>query len=259
MESPEQSEDTFNIMLLSVVIVVAILLVSLAILWLITKNAYLDAYFVLDAFFDAQNTAASSSLASLAFSLGVFKLSSIFAIVVIDNISRILITSFIFAAVIDYLRYANIEELINEARAKISRSHVVICGYNELSQQLMERLDKKGIKYVVVVRSLEKAKQLSSQHVLNLVLDFTDEQSLKKASIEKAQAVVFASESDSDNTLGALVARRLNPKIKIIARLKDERTRKKAYIAGVDMAVIPEYLAGLEMGDFIRRQMAYNK
>ncbi|MEM0075845.1 MAG: NAD(P)-binding protein [Candidatus Micrarchaeaceae archaeon] len=247
--------DTFNIMVLSVLIVVAILLISFFALLFITKNTYLDSYFVLDAFFDAQNTAASSALATIAFSSGTMIFSIIFIVVVIDNLSRILVTSFILAAVIDLLGSANIEELINETRAKLLKNHVIICGYNELAEQLIERLASKKVKSLVIIQQAEINNELNAKHTVNLALDFTDERSLLRANIGKAKAIVFASEDDADNALGTLVAKKLNPNIKIVSRLKDEHTRKKIYIAGADMAVIPEHLAGLEIGEFIRKSI----
>ncbi|MEM3781449.1 MAG: NAD(P)-binding protein [Candidatus Micrarchaeaceae archaeon] len=249
------SSDTFNIMVLSVAIVATVLFVSFIALLLITKNAYLDSYFVLDAFFDAQNTAASSQLAAIAFSSKPLTFGVIFAIVIIDNLSRILVTSFILAAVIDLLGFANIDERINEIRAKFMKGHVIICGYNELAEQLMKRLDAKKIKYLVLVQQPSANNELNSRRIVNLSLDFTAERSLRLANIGNAKAVVLASGDDADNALGTLVARKLNPNIKIISRLKDERARKKIYIAGADMAVIPEHLAGLEIGEFVRKSI----
>ncbi len=243
--------EATDVMLVAIVIVTLIIAISFAILWIFTKDVYLDLYFLLDSFFDAQNTAASSSLAELAFSSDIYKLAIIFAIVVVDNLSRILVTSFIIAAVIDILNYANIEELLNEFRAKFFGNHIIVCDYNGLAEELMQKLRNKGIKYLFIVNSTEKAAKLSARHIPNLSLDFTEEKSLVLAGIKNAKAIVFASESDVDNTLGALVARKLNPNIRILLRLKDEHSRKKAYIAGADMAVIPEHLAGLEMGEFI--------
>ncbi|MGC8628648.1 MAG: NAD-binding protein [Candidatus Micrarchaeia archaeon] len=249
----EKSEDSFNVMILSLLIVLVVLAVSVVILWFYTKDAYLDSYFVLDAFLDAQNTAASSQLAEFAFSTGGLALAVIFLIVIVDNLSRILITSFILAAVIDFISYANIEESLNEFRAKLLKKHVIICGYNDLADVLIRMLRRRRMRFVVLVQSVDVGKKLNAEHVHNLVLDFTEERSLRLAGISKASSIVFVSESDSDNTIGALLAKKLNPSIRILSRLKDEHARRKIYIAGADMAVIPEYLAGLEIGDYIRR------
>jgi len=251
----EEKEDTFNVMALSLVIVIVLMLVSLVVLLFTTHDAYLDAYFILDVFFDAQDTSASSELAPIAFSSGLGKFLPLFALVVVDNISRILIVSFILAAVIDFLSYANIEEFFNELRARFMNGHVIVCGYNELSAQLIERLYSVNKKCVVIEQDRKKVENVHSMRTPILNMDFTEEQAMKLANISKASAVVLASENDADNVLGALVARRLNSGIKIVSRLKDEHVRKKAYIVGADMSVIPEHLAGLEIGEFVRKGM----
>ncbi len=242
-------------MILSILTVVAVLLVSVAALLLLTKRPYLDAYFVLDAFLDAQNTAASSEIAAIAFSSNIYVFSAIFAIVILDNISRILITSFILAAVIDLIGGANFEQAINQMKVNLMRNHVIICGYNDLTKDLIQLLQKNKIRFVILVGSVEEAKELNKERLTNLVVDVSDEKSFRKAGVNRAKAIVFSSENDPDNAIGTLIARKINSRIRILTRLKDEKVRKKIYIAGADMAVIPEYLAGIEIGEFIRKNI----
>ena len=135
-----QNEDTFSVMAITLIVVAAVLLVSVVILWVFTNDIYLDAYYVLETFFDVQNTSAASALAAIAFVPGSASLSYVLAVVIADNLSRLLIVSFILAAVIDLLEYANVEEFINEFKAHALRNHVIICGYNEMSRSLMKKL-----------------------------------------------------------------------------------------------------------------------
>ena len=249
----QSKEDTFNVMGLTIGIVIVVILVSIFLLWVLTKNIYLDSYFALDAFFDAQNTAGAEGLAALAFSYSTARFVPIFFIVMIDNMSRILITSFILAAVIDFLNYANIEETINEFRAKFLRNHVILCGYNDMADALIERLKKTGAKYVVIEPDKKKNGELNERRFLTIMRDYTKEDTFKLVKIEKAKAVVLSSENDVDNVVGAIIAKKLNPKIKILSRLKDEHARNEVYGIGVDMAIIPERLAGLEIGDLVCR------
>ncbi len=51
--------------------------------------------------------------------------------------------------------------------------------------------------------------------------------------------------------MSALTARRSSGRVKIMSRLGDEHVRRKVYGIGVNLAVIPEQLAGLEMGEYI--------
>ncbi|MGA3020727.1 MAG: NAD(P)-binding protein [Candidatus Micrarchaeales archaeon] len=244
-------EDTFNVMILTLGITLVVVVCSIIALWLVTKNPYLDSYFTLESFFDVQNTAASTDLAAIAFTMGTGELISILIIVIVDNLSRILILSFIMAAVIDFLNYANVEGLINDFKSRTLKNHVILCGYNEIGERLIKKFNAQKTKYIVVEPKGAEETKLNEEKILNIVGDFTEEPVLKKARIENAQAIVFISENDVDNIVGSLVARRLNPKIKIMGRIGDDSIRKRVYGIGMDMAVIPEHLAGLEMGEFM--------
>jgi voltage-gated potassium channel len=246
-----QNEDTFSVMALTLIVVAAVLLASVIILWVFTNDIYLDAYYVLETFFDVQNTAAASSLALLAFVPNSGGLAYILAVVIADNLSRLLIVSFILAAVIELLEYANVEEFINEFKAHALRNHVIICGYNEMSRSLMKKLKGIGMSYLVLTSDRKESQQLNDSKVLNLFGESAEEEVLKKAGIENARAIVFTSEDSMENVMSALTARRSSGRVKIISRLGDEHVRRKVYGIGVDLAVIPEQLAGLEMGEYV--------
>lgn len=246
-------EDAFNVMVLTAVIVIIVIIGSVAALSFLTHNLYLDSYFALEAFFDAQNTAASTALAALAFSEGPSQWVPIIAIVVVDNLSRILIVSFIIAAVIDFLSFANVEQIINGIRARGLKDHVIICGYNDIAERLIKKLKEQHTHYFVIDPRREIETELVEKKILGIVGDFTKEDMLKEAGIRAAYAIAPVSTSDVDNVICAIVARRMNPKIKVLVRLGDESIRKQVYGIGADMAVIPEYLAGIEMGEYAAR------
>jgi voltage-gated potassium channel len=238
-------------MALTLAVVAVVLVVSVAVLWFCTKDPYLDAYYVLETFFDVQNTAAATSLATLAF--GTSNLIPIFVVVVADNLSRLLVVSFILAAVLDLLEFANFEESINEFKARALNNHVILCGYNGMTEALIKRLKGAKISYVVVTSDKKENQLLNESKTLNLFGETSDSGVLEKAGIGRARAIVFASENSMENVMGALTARRSSDRVKIMSRLGDEHVRRKVYGIGVNLAVIPEQLAGLEMGEFLAK------
>ncbi len=245
-------EDAFNVMILASVISLLVIVGSIIALDNLTGDLYLNSYFTLETFFDGQNTAASTQLATLAFSNPSIFLP-IVTIVVIDGLSRILIVSFIIAAVIDFLNYANVERIINGVKSGALRNHVILCGYNEITDRLVARLKEQRTPYIVVEHRKAKETELNEKHIFNIAGEFTSEETLIDAKISRAYAIVFDSDKDVDNVVGSIIARRLNPKIKVLIRVSDDSVRKKAYGIGTDMAVIPEHLAGIEIGDYISR------
>ncbi len=246
-------EDAFNVMVLTIVIAFVVIAFSAFALSAITHNFYLDSYFTLEAFFDAQNTAASTELAAIAFAESPSQWVPIVLIVVIDNLSRILIVSFIIAAVIDFLTYANVEQIINVFKARGLKNHVIICGYNDIADRLIKKLEEQHTSYIVLDPTKGRDTEFAEKRILGIVGDFTSQDLLSTARIGRAYAIAFVSDSDVNNVTSAMVARRLNPRIKVLVRLADEGIRKQVYGIGADMAVIPEYLAGIEMGEYMVR------
>lgn len=244
-------EDAFNVMLLTSVIVGVIVVGSMLALQGITHNFYLDSYFSLEAFFDAQNTAASTQLAGLAFSSSPGELLSILVVVFVDNLSRILIVSFIIAAVMDFMNYANLEDTLNKMRAGFMHDHVIVCGYGSLAALLIERLRAARMAYFVVEPDKDKEALFSEEKLTGILGDFTDSGVLSSAGIGRASAIAFLSNNDARNIVGSITAKKLNPKIKVLVKLADEDVRKQVYGIGIDVTVVPEHLAGSELAEYV--------
>lgn len=242
-------DETRNVLVSAVLIGAIVMAFSITILWTITNNIYLDAYYTIETFFGAANTAASFDLAEFAFAADPTKFVEIVGVVILDNLSNIIVISFVIAAVLDIIKYTNLEEIINKFKAGRFRGHIILCEYNEISENLLEKLRKSKMKVVVISRNNEQEENLNRKGIPLIVGKFTEEDVLNAASISTARDVVFTSNSDIDNLVGAITAKKLNEKMKIIVRVTNEDIRNKMYRVGVDMCVLPEYLAGIELGE----------
>ncbi len=248
-----EKSETRNVLVSALIIGAVIIFVSIGVLYLLTNNIYLDAYYTIETFFDNPNTASSFNLATMAFGYGIYKFSLIVLIVILDNLSKILVISFVLAAVLDIIGYANLEEVLNKMKAKSMRGHVIICGYNELSANLIDRLRKKGIKFVVIENKQETTVELDKEKIVAITGKFTEKENLENAGIENASAVVFASWDDLENLLGAVTAKKIKAGIKILTRVSSDEISIKMHRLGVEMCVLPEYLAGIELGEELMR------
>jgi voltage-gated potassium channel len=248
-----EGEEIGNIFI-SVVIVGAIVIAfSIVVLWVLTNNFYLDAYYTIETFFDTPNTAASFDLAQLAFNFGIYRFAAVVVIVIVDNISKMLVISFIIAAVLDIISYANVEEAINRIKARSLSGHVIVCGYNQFASDLIKKLARNKIRIVVVDHDPKTIFALGRHKVVGITGRFTESENLEFAGIGRAKSIVFTSESDLDNLSGAITAKRLNSRIKVMSRVSSDDVRTKMYRVGVDMCVLPEYLAGVELGENLLR------
>ncbi len=249
MPSKQTSEETRNVLVSTLVIATTIIVVSLILLIYLTGNYYLSAYYALEIFFLASNSFAASTLSQLAIAGGTLKFGEIMGIQIVDNISRLLVISFVVAAVVDFVAYANLENLLNKFRIRLLSNHIIVCGSGDASDYIVSKLRPLGRYFVVIEQDRERAIEIGHGKAVTLVGNFTDAETLNAAAVQKAYAVLFFSQSDIDNLLGTVTARSLNKDVKIVARATKDDVRRKMYRAGADMCALPEYLAGLEIAD----------
>ncbi len=254
-------ERSENVIYAAAIMSAIIILISVIALLIITKNPYLDAYYIIDTFFNAPNSAATWDLAQLAITYPLGKFAVVLFIVILDNIGKLLIISFVFAAVIDIISYANLEKYISMANAKRMKGHIIICGYNKLSERLIGEIEKlKNKPRIVVIESDEEnIIELHHRHIPAVEGSCSSIKALKAASVEKAKVIVFAKQNDTENIVGAIEVKKLNKKIKILIRTAKEDTMTKMYRVGVDMCVLPEYLAGISIGEFLLKYAKVQK
>jgi voltage-gated potassium channel len=72
----------------------------------------------------------------------------------------------------------------------------------------------------------------------------SDEEPLQRAGIERARAVVAATENDAEDAFSILTARELNPEIRIVAAATDRENVPKLKRAGADTVISPAVIGG---------------
>ena len=112
------------------------------------------------------------------------------------------------------------------------RDHIILCGLGHLGYRVFEQLMASGVDLVVVEvdpnnRFLSQAKATGACILLR---DMKDDQSLLDAGIERARAIILATNDDMANLEVAMDARRLNKGIRILLRLFEQSIAQK--IAG---------------------------
>jgi voltage-gated potassium channel len=133
--------------------------------------------------------------------------------------------------------------------------HVILCGFGRNGQQAARTLKNHNMPFVVIEKHeslLEKALPLFPELVY-LIGDATDDETLKKAGIEKAVAMITALPVDADNVFIVLSARALNPKIQIISRASDDSSYPKLKKAGADNIIMPDKIGGSHMATLVSK------
>ena len=145
-------------------------------------------------------------------------------------------------------------------RAQIDalEGHFVVCGAGRIGSYVIEELVADSRKFVVVDadEDVVEARLERHPHLLTMVGDASDDDTLQRAGITRA-AGVFAVTGDDAKNLGiSLSAKQLNPAVRVVARVHDQRNAAKTLRAGADEIVAPDFTGGHRIASLmIRPQM----
>ena len=122
--------------------------------------------------------------------------------------------------------------------------HFIICGMGRVGRSVARELSRKPVPFVFIEHTEAKIQRFTSENWLVIAGDATQEQTLRKALIERAAGLIAATTTDATNLYIVLTARGLNPKLKIIARASEDAAEKHLLTAGADSVVSPYSFAG---------------
>jgi Trk K+ transport system NAD-binding subunit len=112
----------------------------------------------------------------------------------------------------------------------------VIAGFGDVGAGAYQELRASGISCIVVDSKLQGMEQV--------IGNAEDEEVLKKAHIERAQFCIVALNDDDVNIFTTLMARNLNPVIRILSRANEPASVKKLYRAGADYVALLPMIGG---------------
>lgn len=125
--------------------------------------------------------------------------------------------------------------------------HVLVLGYGELTEPLLEELDATA-DVVVVTPDEDTAARLRDRSVKVLTADPTDRRILEDARADTASGVVAATADDAQNTLAVLAVRQVNPDVRVVAAAHDQRHVDKLEEVGADEVISPAVIGGRLLG-----------
>lgn len=132
---------------------------------------------------------------------------------------------------------------MTDTQLDLLEDHVLVLGYGDLTEPILEELAE-STEFVVVTSDSATAATLQQRDIPVLTADPSDEEPLLQAGIERARAVVTATEDDAQDALAILTARELNPDIRIVAVATDRENVRKLRRAGADSVISPAVLGG---------------
>ncbi len=131
------------------------------------------------------------------------------------------------------------------------RQHVVVCGYGTKGRSAIRSLQASGIPLdrIVVVdpepRAIEEANSLG---LTGIVGDASRAEVLRRASVERARAVIVAANRDDAAVLITLTVRQLNHSVLITTSVREEENANLLRQSGADTVITTSATSGRLLG-----------
>jgi voltage-gated potassium channel len=136
---------------------------------------------------------------------------------------------------------------------KKMKDHIIIVGYGRNGQQTTHDLQLLDKAIVVIEKNHEIILAHQEEKVVFVEGDATEDETLEKAGIRKALALITTLPTDADNLYVVLTARSLCPHLQIISRASYEASYKKLLTAGASHVVMPEKIGGTFMASLVAK------
>ena len=136
------------------------------------------------------------------------------------------------------------------------KDHTIICGFGKSGPVLAKDLLHRRYRFVIIEVDPVNCQHAVDLGYLALNADATDEDTLKHANIESANAIVVALPTDAENVFITLSARNLCPSIRIVALADQESSSRKLRQAGADEVVMGHQMVAEYMSRLVTRPMA---
>ncbi|TAJ45821.1 potassium channel family protein [Methanofollis fontis] len=131
------------------------------------------------------------------------------------------------------------EEIAGEAQ---ENEIAVIAGYGDVGRAAYRELRNAGVECTVIDRQ---------DHRVNVIGEAEDEEALRAARIEEATTCIVALNDDNATVFTTLMARNLNPDLRILARANSHAAVDKLYLAGADYVSLLPTIGGQSIADII--------
>jgi voltage-gated potassium channel len=133
--------------------------------------------------------------------------------------------------------------------------HYIVCGDTATSWHVAEELVKTQRDVVVIAPTDEAIEDAHRRlgDIPTLQGDPSNDDLLAAAGVSRAAGIVFSMESDKDNVIGALTARRLAPAVRIVSAAEELEAEAKLRSVGADAVVSPARIGGLRMASELVR------
>ena len=130
-------------------------------------------------------------------------------------------------------------------------NHVIICGYGRNGKQAAKKLLDHKRSFVIIEANKETFDKHQGDEIPFIHGNANEDEVLLQAGVERADCLISALPSDSDNVFVVLSARQINKNIRIISRASQETTYGKLKLAGANNVILPDKIGGDHMASLV--------
>lgn len=170
----------------------------------------------------------------------------VFSIILI--VGGVGIMFYTLTAIVQHIVEGNLANILGRHRMKerISKlkDHIILCGYGRVGREVARVLEDEEKPFVAIDPDPDAIAKAADDGYLYLQGNATNDDVLKEAGIDQAQALVAAAGNDADNVFMTLTARGLRPDLFITARSSAPESESKLRRAGANRIIFPHILGG---------------
>lgn len=133
------------------------------------------------------------------------------------------------------------------SRIEALHDHYILCGFGRVGEEIAREFRERGAPFVIVESREESLERARAKNYLIVEGDATQDDTLLRAGIRRARALLAASDSDSGNTYITLTAKALSPETFVVARVGQPASEERMRRAGADRVISPYSIGGRRM------------
>ncbi len=155
----------------------------------------------------------------------------------------IMVVAYAFSIFVRSMVEGELREVIGEHRKQrrlsFMKDHYIVCGFGRMGDIISQTLTRDRMPVVVIEQDGSREADIKAIGVTCIVGDATDDEILRKASIDKAKGLIAVTNSDPENLFVTISARQLNPNLNIVSRAVSPDAERKLLRAGANRVILP--------------------
>ena len=142
-----------------------------------------------------------------------------------------------------------------QKRIDAMQGHFIVCGAGQTGTSVLRELTNTERECVAIEHSHEHIAELSHVFPALAVLhgDCSDDETLTRAGVQRASGIVVCTDDDKNALVTTVLARQLNPAIRVVARATNDKAASRLRQAGADGVVSPAQIGGMRLASELIR------